>query len=143
MHDYIVSGNGVVTLQSAKTGTRFTFQFRTPKARHEHDDRPRPIFVSALYAGDDDGYLGCLWPDTKGRLKYAHGRKSTVAATAPSVKAIAWAVAHIEAGRLPNDLHAWHEGMCGRCGRSLIVPESIESGLGPRCRKALRRTHAA
>lgn len=27
----------------------------------------------------------------------------------------------------------YHEGKCGRCGRSLTVPESIESGIGPDC----------
>src|SRR5262249_13335004 len=27
-----------------------------------------------------------------------------------------------------------HEGRCGRCGRRLTVPESIESGYGPECR---------
>ena len=26
-----------------------------------------------------------------------------------------------------------HEGRCGRCGRKLTVPESIESGFGPEC----------
>jgi hypothetical protein len=28
-----------------------------------------------------------------------------------------------------------HEGKCGRCGRTLTVPESIESGFGPECIK--------
>ena len=27
----------------------------------------------------------------------------------------------------------WHEGRCGRCGRKLTVPESIEAGYGPEC----------
>ena len=27
----------------------------------------------------------------------------------------------------------YHEGRCGRCGRRLTVPESIESGYGPEC----------
>lgn len=26
-----------------------------------------------------------------------------------------------------------HEGRCGRCGRRLTVPSSIESGIGPEC----------
>lgn len=31
----------------------------------------------------------------------------------------------------------WHEGKCGRCGRQLTVPESIESGFGPECVKMI------
>lgn len=30
-------------------------------------------------------------------------------------------------------LQVWHEGRCGRCGRKLTVPSSIETGLGPEC----------
>lgn len=29
-----------------------------------------------------------------------------------------------------------HEGKCGRCGRTLTVPESIERGIGPECWKS-------
>lgn len=28
-----------------------------------------------------------------------------------------------------------HVGKCGRCGRTLTTPESVESGIGPECRK--------
>ena len=31
------------------------------------------------------------------------------------------------------------KGKCGRCGRKLTVPSSIESGLGPHC-KGIRET---
>jgi hypothetical protein len=31
----------------------------------------------------------------------------------------------------------WHEGYCGRCGRELTVPESIERGLGPQCARRM------
>ena len=34
---------------------------------------------------------------------------------------------------LPPKAEVWHEGSCGRCGRKLTVPESIENGLGPVC----------
>lgn len=30
-----------------------------------------------------------------------------------------------------------HEGKCGRCGRRLTVPTSVESGIGPECTKML------
>ena len=32
-----------------------------------------------------------------------------------------------------NQIHFWHHGTCGRCGRRLTVPASIENGIGPEC----------
>lgn len=31
--------------------------------------------------------------------------------------------------------HLHHAGKCGRCGRKLTTPRSIETGLGPECEK--------
>lgn len=31
--------------------------------------------------------------------------------------------------------HIHHAGKCGRCGRKLTTPKSIETGLGPECEK--------
>ena len=36
-----------------------------------------------------------------------------------------------------KSLEIWHEGRCGRCGRKLTVPSSIESGIGPECASKL------
>jgi hypothetical protein len=33
----------------------------------------------------------------------------------------------------PNGFELRHEGKCGRCGRKLTVPESIDRGIGPEC----------
>lgn len=30
-----------------------------------------------------------------------------------------------------------HEGRCGKCGRRLTVPESVESGIGPECSRKM------
>src|ERR1019366_4832357 len=40
-------------------------------------------------------------------------------------------------GLLPANLEVWHEGKCGRCGRKLTVPESIERGIGPECERLM------
>ena len=36
---------------------------------------------------------------------------------------------------LPPTFEFWHEGRCGKCGKKLTTPESIERGLGPECAK--------
>jgi hypothetical protein len=59
-----------------------------------------------------------------GQLVFFHGK-----ADAMVTIAFGWAWRHPDSDKL----EVWHEGRCGRCGRRLTVPESIESGLGPEC----------
>jgi hypothetical protein len=40
---------------------------------------------------------------------------------------------------LPECIEIWHEGKCGKCGRQLTVPSSIETGIGPECIKTLSK----
>ena len=42
---------------------------------------------------------------------------------------------------LPKTVEVWHEGICGRCGRKLTVPESVERGLGPECAGLVGHNH--
>jgi hypothetical protein len=125
---FLLAGHARFTLVSRKTGTRFTYQVTKGK------DDTSPHFV-ALLSGpcntDDYRFLGSIFQGGR----YAHGRKSHVAPHAPSARAFAWAWAKLAAGEVPAELEVWHEGCCGRCGRALTVPESIEAGLGPECAK--------
>ena len=38
---------------------------------------------------------------------------------------------------LPAHIHFYHLGRCGKCGRKLTNPESINRGLGPKCAETL------
>lgn len=122
---FILAGNARVTLESAKTGTRFTFRVRASDDGALH-------FVSVLTGSDNESdytYLGTIRADA-----YSHGRKSKIGADAPSAAVIAWAWPRIAAGRIPEGLNVWHEGRCGRCALPLTDPVSIASGFGPTCR---------
>jgi hypothetical protein len=44
---------------------------------------------------------------------------------------------HIVAQTLPDRIHILHVGTCGHCGRKLSDPTSLETGIGPECRKKL------
>ena len=85
---------------------------------------------------------GYVWT----RQPYYQGKKSTIGKGAPSALAFRWLWAHLterisvgpwlstgKAGFLPISVRFWHEGRCGRCGRTLTDPESIKRGLGPVC----------
>lgn len=47
---------------------------------------------------------------------------------------LAWSLRIVDGKtELPPNYGMFHAGRCGRCGRLLTTPESIESGLGPDC----------
>jgi hypothetical protein len=80
-------------------------------------------------------YLGHVYNDVAG-YRYTHGRKSKIGADSASAKAFDWFWRVVVAQRRSVDqwqIDVWHESRCGRCGRKLTVPESIESGFGPEC----------
>ena len=77
-------------------------------------------------------YIGLL---TQAGLRLT--AKSNASEDAPSVKAFRYAWNALVNGVIPGTLEIWHEGSCGRCGRTLTVPESIASGIGPECAKKI------
>lgn len=129
---FILAGNATFTVTSAKTGTRFTYKIRAK----EIDDGNRTLhFVSVLTGQDNESdftFLGTIF----GGREYRHSKKSHIGPDAPSARAFEWSFARIMSDSLGADATVHHEGKCGRCGRKLTVPESIELGLGPECANA-------
>jgi hypothetical protein len=122
---FIFAGNATFTLRSKKTGDRFTYKIRKP-------DEAKPWFVSLLTGSNNENdftFFGTVFADGR----YTHSGKSRLAYDATGPKAFAWFLQGIKSGVVPTQLEIWHEGRCGRCGRTLTVPESIELGLGPEC----------
>jgi hypothetical protein len=120
---FVLAGNAIFTLSNPNTGGRFTYRVRASKRD------PSLRLVSVLTGPDNSSdytYLGLV----NGEGRFFHGKKSTIASDAPSVKAFAWFWNHVEN---PAPAIVQHEGRCGRCNRKLTVPESIATGLGPEC----------
>lgn len=127
---FMLAGNAHVTFQSRRTGTRFTYKVRAAHGEGAFRSSGVSHFVSVLTGPDYYEYLGCLYDSRN----YARGRKSIVSTDAPSAVAFAWVWRYLISGRMHPDLAIYHEGRCGKCGRRLTDPTSIETGLGPKCR---------
>jgi hypothetical protein len=123
---FLLAGNSRTTIRSTKTGQRYTFKVRRPA-------QDKPHFVSVLTGSDNEqdySFLGTIFDAQDYRIS----RKSIISEKAPSALAFDWFWAQLQKeGELPEGLEVYHEGRCGRCGRALTVPESIESGFGPEC----------
>jgi len=122
---YILAGRSKFTIRSPKTSARYTFKVSLAKPREGMPDR---WWVSVLTGSDNKTsytYAGSLTADGSFRL----GSDATLRLTSPSVAAFVWLARNWE----HPYLEVWHESVCGRCGDTLTVPESIERGYGPKC----------
>lgn len=122
---YIQGGNATITLRSCKTGDRFTY-----KISKVPDDASKS-FVAVLTGPDNSNsyqYLGMLR-----RGVFMRTKGSRISDDAVSHLAFKWSWEMLAKNHMPRTLEIWHEGVCGRCGRKLTVPASIESGFGPEC----------
>jgi len=129
-HRFILAGNATFTLVSAKTGTRFTYRIRAK----EVDGGKMLHFVSVLTGADNENDFTFLGTVFEGKT-FRHSAKSRIGLDALSARAFTWAFGRIITDSL-TDASVHHEGKCGRCGRKLTVPRSIEIGLGPECENA-------
>lgn len=134
---YLTAGDATITLESARTGARFTYLVQAPRVDGRRDHGADKRFVSLLSGGNVYAYIGFLSrTDRAGELvpwHFVHGRRKAAAGpNAPSVRALAWFLRHPES----PEVIVYHSGRCGRCGRELTVPGSILTGLGPVCRGA-------
>lgn len=138
--EFILAGKAIFTLSNKLTNNRFTFRVRKAKqgqdAKKDAKNIKLPYFVSVLTQNENSSptsyrYLGTIFPDNV----YRHGKKSTVSPEASSSKAFGWLIRQLTSNTpLPANVEVCHCGYCGACGRLLTVPESIETGLGPKCR---------
>ena len=121
---FILAGNALFTVQNTATGNRFTFKVRKP-------DDTKPHFVSVLTGSDNESsysFLGTVFDPRH----YRHGRRSRISEDAPSARAFDWLFRQLSTGRpLPPQVRVCH------CGKTLTVPESVDSGFGPECIKAV------
>ena len=132
--EFAFAGNATITLQSGNTGKHFTYKLKRSK------DQPNLYFIHLLHGPDNEEdykYIGCYYKDNN----YFHPAKQFQMTPRqmfpPALRAIDYFFMKID--NLPDNLYVFHEGRCGRCGRKLTTPESIQRGLGPECYKESKR----
>lgn len=121
----IATHNGTITVANTHKGTHRTFRIRTQKPDAKF--APNARILSMLTGPDntsDYQQLGFVNPDGSIRL-WSRFRSERYEAFADVLRRPeAWTKAGCE-------YH--YEGRCRVCNRTLTTPESIESGIGPKC----------
>lgn len=126
---FILAGNATFTLLNTKTGNRFTYKVTQPKENTLH-------FVKVLTGNDNENDFTFIGTIFNGK-DFRYSKKSSLSFSAQSVQAFIFCFNRILNNSLPSKVQVYHEGRCGKCGRKLTVPESVESGFGPECAKNL------
>ena len=122
---FIKGGNATFTF----VGKQNRYTYKVTKL----DDNSNRYFVSLLSGSDNNNdyrYMGMLF-DNSDKLILTKGSKVTEGAN--SFIAFNYVFQRLVKGLLPQGVEIYHEGRCGKCGRKLTTPESIESGFGPVC----------
>lgn len=123
--EFIFAGKAIFTIQNEKTGNHFTFKVKQAKDQ-------KPVWFVSILNGSDNysnyAYIGTIF-----NTDFRWTKKSKVNRESQSFKSFSWVLRNINT--LPDFVKVHHEGQCGRCGRRLTVPESIERGIGPECLK--------
>lgn len=124
---FLLSGLSTFTFLNTKTGNNFRYKISI-------SDDGKLFFVSALI-DEKYSYLGTI----NKNLKYTHGVKSKISKDQQTSKVFLWVIERIFNNTLPDYIEVWHEGKCGKCGRKLTTPKSIDNGIGPECIKNLSK----
>jgi hypothetical protein len=124
---FMFAGNSISTFVNTKTENRFTFKVKQKKESNL-------FFVSVLTSPDIYTYIGIIIDGN-----FIHGKKSTISKDAQSFRVFDYVFTSLVRKNLPSFIEIWHEGRCGKCGRTLTVPKNISIGIGPECIKSLSK----
>lgn len=127
IRDYIFGGRGIVTLKSP-SGVHHSYMFAKPKNEDVFPDDV--VFVYAVHERSKLFYVGMI---ESGRFRLT--RNSRFDSHTDIVKGARYIVKMADHPDMETPMALYHEGMCACCGRRLTNPKSLESGIGPKCRK--------
>lgn len=134
--EFITAGRAVFTTSNPQ-GDRFTFRVRKCKwkSRFMAD---QSFLIGEWMNGPDNevNYVPMLAIDPAFLIPLVAPNAPLWISGAKPSNILRWVLKLIRNGEQPPPgYEIRHAGRCGRCGRLLTVPESIETGLGPECSK--------
>ena len=132
--NFIFAGRSVFTLENSETGNYITFKVKQIKKNYK--EVPGQFAIECKSLGDKDhGYKFLGFVDLNER-KF---KKRYWDANFVGFKTWVWILKNLERLEDFTKLAIYHEGRCCKCGMPLTVPESIDSGIGPDCKKTMYR----
>lgn len=134
---FITAGRAIFTASNPQ-GDRFTFRVRRFKWKRSQ------LFGFLLGEwmngpNNETDFVPMLAIDPGFMIPVGAPNAPLWAVTSRPSKVLQWVLMLIRNNKQPPaGYEIRHAGRCGRCGRLLTVPESIETGLGPECSKVAK-----
>jgi hypothetical protein len=145
---FITAGNAIFTISPSDEAVAFFaargqdckphYTFKVRAKEGEWLGKPTVTWFVSLLTGADNTawssytYMGLLDPKAMTMRLTA---KSSYKESSVPVRILRRVLSTAKAGESFPDNYIRHEGKCGRCGRKLTVPSSIDNGIGPECIK--------
>jgi Family of unknown function (DUF6011) len=128
----LLAGRAGFTMVNDERGSRITVFV----SKHKYKDI---FFVRCNAVGDNvkgSVFVGIIVPSA-GKYEFKPTTKPEVPSDHVGIRTMNWLFTKNGMRDLSayNDLHILHLGKCCKCGRTLIEPDSIQSGIGPHCKK--------
>jgi hypothetical protein len=107
--------------------------YRKPNRWYGCPEQQLPVYVDVMDGCDNNINFAFVGELVNGTLRVSNGTEATNQFTHKSKTILDWTLAAARRGNL-RTVRCLVSECCGRCGRKLSVPLSIDCGLGPECR---------
>lgn len=131
---FVFAGKAIFTISQGDSRYTYRVTRKDPDPDQARKYGAAPTFFVGLLTGPDNeagySYLGILGKN--GQIKLT--KASRFADDSQPVRTLRAVAGYLAVdGPVPDPYIVRHAGRCGRCGRTLTVPESVDSGIGPDC----------
>ena len=130
IRNYVLGGQGVITLESPSTGVSHTYHIKRPIHPEVFPDDI--FFVYHFSPRKEWKYVGMI----EG-AKFRSTRASYYSVDSPEFKGVKYLMRTMWDEEFTPKLKVYHQGVCALCGRKLTNIKSIKIGIGPKCRKII------
>jgi len=124
----LLAGSATLTFESKRTGQYFTYTVKLRPKAHNEDPDEYIVISKTVTIGVLEG------------MQFIYKPAVLVGSESNDQLMFAWIWKHlIKAAHIDNYVNIYHVGKCVRCGRQLTTPESVLTGIGPECLKAIEK----
>ena len=137
---FILAGKALIKFTSLMNGFSATYLIVKHKKEklwfvfvewHEPDKETRSGHKTRF------SYIGTIFSN----MSFQHTSRSKVSPSSDAFKGFKAPWKYLLNKCMPNGIQVEHLGRCGRCGRRLKDPKSLDRGFGPHCWKKIQRLY--
>ncbi len=136
LRTFMFQGKALFTLENKEKGSYITFKVKSPKRKR---GTPEDLTIFDIEAKVlNDGYGGMVYIGRLNRKTREFKKGFKVQPDNVGLLTLQWLLGNwnnLERYEESGKLGMYHLGICCKCGMPLTVPESIENGIGPQCKR--------